>query len=65
MTQPDVTVSLMEPLSMHLPFALLLAGRMLFVSYFIAMGMSHLIHFGDHSLLLKRKASLFPEPPPS
>jgi uncharacterized membrane protein YphA (DoxX/SURF4 family) len=33
----------------------LLAGRVLFVSYFIAMGMSHLLNFREHSLVLKRK----------
>jgi uncharacterized membrane protein YphA (DoxX/SURF4 family) len=39
---------------------LLLPGRVLFVSYFIAMGMSHLLHFGEHSLVLKRKSVPLP-----
>jgi uncharacterized membrane protein YphA (DoxX/SURF4 family) len=34
---------------------MLLPGRVLFVSYFIAMGLSHLLHFQQHSLVLKRK----------
>lgn len=46
--------------TMHLPFPLLLLGRVLFVSYFIAMGMSHLINFREHSLLLKRKGVPLP-----
>lgn len=45
---------------MHLPFPLLLLGRLLFVSYFIAMGMSHLINFREHSLVLKRKGVPLP-----
>jgi putative oxidoreductase len=45
---------------MHLPFPLLLLGRILFVSYFIAMGMSHLLNFGEHSALLKRKGVPLP-----
>ena len=34
---------------------MLLPGRVLFVSYFIAMGLSHLFHFQQHSLVLRRK----------
>ena len=45
---------------MHFPFFLLLAGRILFVSYFIAMGTSHMLNFREHSLLLKRKGVPFP-----
>jgi uncharacterized membrane protein YphA (DoxX/SURF4 family) len=30
-------------------------GRVLFVSYFIALGLSHLIHFRQHALVLKNK----------
>jgi uncharacterized membrane protein YphA (DoxX/SURF4 family) len=39
---------------------LVLAGRILFVSYFIAMGSSHLIHFQQHSLVLKKKGVPLP-----
>ncbi len=45
---------------MHLPFSVLLIGRILFVSYFIAMGMSHLLNFREHSALLKRKGVPLP-----
>ncbi len=45
---------------MHLPFSFVLVARILFVSYFIAMGMSHLLNFREHSLLLKRKGVPLP-----
>lgn len=45
---------------MHLPFLVLLLARLLFVSYFIAMGMSHLLNFREHSALLKRKGVPLP-----
>jgi uncharacterized membrane protein YphA (DoxX/SURF4 family) len=32
-----------------------LLGRVLFVAYFISMGMSHLVNFREHSSLLRRK----------
>jgi len=37
-----------------------LLARILFVSYFISMGMSHLLRFGEHSALLARKGVPFP-----
>ncbi len=46
---------------MHLPFPVQLVGRLLFVSYFIAMGMSHLLNFTEHSALLKRKGVPLPK----
>jgi len=40
----------------HAPLNFLwMPGRVLFVSYFIALGLSHLIHFQQHALVLKRK----------
>jgi putative oxidoreductase len=45
---------------MHLSFAAELTARILFVSYFIAMGMSHLLNFREHSQLLKRKGVPLP-----
>jgi uncharacterized membrane protein YphA (DoxX/SURF4 family) len=40
----------------HAPLNFLwMPGRVLFVSYFIALGLSHLIHFEQHALVLKRK----------
>lgn len=45
---------------MYLPFPLLLLARLLFASYFIAMGMSHLLNFREHSALLKRKGVPLP-----
>jgi putative oxidoreductase len=39
---------------------LLLLARVLFVSYFIAMGMSHLLRFTEHSALLARKGVPLP-----
>ena len=39
---------------------LLLLGRVLFVSYFISMGMSHLLNFPQHSALLARKGVPLP-----
>jgi putative oxidoreductase len=35
-------------------------GRVLFVSYFISMGLSHLVHFQQHSSLLARKGVPLP-----
>jgi len=37
------------------PMWLSVAGRILFVSYFIAMGSSHLINFREHAAFLTRK----------
>lgn len=45
---------------MQLPLGLAVAGRVLFVTYFIAMGMSHLLNFREHSLLLQRKGVPLP-----
>ncbi len=45
---------------MHPSFSLLLLGRLLFVSYFIAMGMSHLLNFRERSALLRRKGVPLP-----
>jgi putative oxidoreductase len=39
---------------------LLFVGRVLFVAYFISMGMSHLIKFPEHSALLARKGVPLP-----
>jgi putative oxidoreductase len=39
---------------------LLLLGRILFVTYFISMGMSHLLNFQEHSSLLARKGVPLP-----
>ena len=39
---------------------LLPAGRILFVSYFIAMGLSHLLNYGEHSRVLDRKGMPLP-----
>ena len=39
---------------------LLLLGRIMFVSYFISMGMSHLLRFREHSDLLARKGVPLP-----
>lgn len=39
---------------------LVLAGRILFVSYFIALGASHFIHFQQHSLVLMKKGVPLP-----
>ena len=35
-------------------------GRILFVTYFISMGMSHLLNFQEHSSLLRRKGVPLP-----
>lgn len=43
---------------MSLP--VLIIGRMLFVTYFISMGTSHLVNFKEHSLLLSRKGVPLP-----
>lgn len=37
-----------------------LPGRLLFVSYFIALGLSHLLHFQQHALVLKKKGVPLP-----
>lgn len=47
-------------ISMYLPFAVLIAARILFVTYFISMGLSHLFNFTEHSALLKRKGVPLP-----
>jgi putative oxidoreductase len=39
---------------------LLLLGRILFVTYFISTGMSHLLNFQEHSSLLRRKGVPLP-----
>ena len=39
---------------------MLLVGRVLFVGYFISMGMSHLVNFREHSSLLRRKGVPLP-----
>ncbi len=39
---------------------LLVLGRILFVTYFISMGMSHLLNFPQHSFLLARKGVPLP-----
>jgi len=45
----------------HSPLGYLwMPGRVLFVSYFIAMGFSHLIHFRQHALVLKKKGVPLP-----
>lgn len=46
---------------MHLPLTLSVVGRLLFVTYFISMGLSHLLNFTEHSALLKRKGVPLPE----
>ena len=40
---------------MHLPVTVVIIARLMFVTYFIAMGSSHLLHFTEHAALLKRK----------
>jgi len=45
---------------MYLPYGVLVAARILFVSYFISMGASHLLNFREHSQLLKRKGVPLP-----
>jgi uncharacterized membrane protein YphA (DoxX/SURF4 family) len=42
-------------MQVQLPLWLPLVGRVLFASYFLAMGMSHLIHFRDHSAFIGGK----------
>jgi uncharacterized membrane protein YphA (DoxX/SURF4 family) len=42
------------------PSFLWLPGRVLFVSYFIAMGLSHLVHFREHARVLKKKGVPLP-----
>jgi len=44
-----------------LPGWLPLAGRTLFVLYFILMGSSHLLNFREHSALLRRKGVPLPK----
>ena len=39
----------------QLPLLLPLVGRALFAIYFLAMGMSHLVHFRDHSAFIGGK----------
>jgi uncharacterized membrane protein YphA (DoxX/SURF4 family) len=45
---------------MHLSLPVWLAARILFVSYFFAMGTSHMLNFREHSMLLKRKGVPLP-----
>jgi uncharacterized membrane protein YphA (DoxX/SURF4 family) len=42
-------------MQVHLPFWLPIAGRVLFASYFILMGMSHLVHFREHAAFIGGK----------
>jgi putative oxidoreductase len=44
-----------------LPLWLPVAGRTLFVIYFILMGSSHLLNFKEHSALLRRKGVPLPK----
>ncbi len=39
----------------NLPFWILELGRILFVTYFIAMGLSHLVHFRQHAAFIAGK----------
>src|ERR1700690_3332337 len=43
------------PEQTQIPIWLPVAGRMLFASYFLAMGMSHLVHFRDHAAFIGGK----------
>ncbi len=47
-------------MQLHLPFWFLVIGRILFVSYFVAMGTSHLLKFREHSAHLARKGVPLP-----
>ena len=42
-------------MQIYLPVWLLVVGRILFVSYFVTMGTSHLLKFQEHSAHLARK----------
>jgi len=42
-------------MQVQLPEWLPLVGRILFASYFLAMGMSHLVHFRDHAAFIGGK----------
>jgi len=44
----------------QLPLWFLVVGRILFVSYFMAMGTSHLLKFQEHSAHLARKGVPLP-----
>lgn len=46
---------------LQLPLWLPVAGRTLFVIYFILMGSSHLLNFSEHSALLRRKGVPLPK----
>ena len=46
---------------LQLPLWLPVAGRTLFVIYFILMGSSHLLNFTEHSALLRRKGVPLPK----
>ncbi|HWB32371.1 MAG TPA: DoxX family membrane protein [Acidobacteriaceae bacterium] len=48
-------------MSISLPHPVILAARVLFVSYFFLMGGSHLLNFREHSLLLRRKGVPLPK----
>lgn len=43
-----------------MPIQVAAAGRILFVIYFILMGLSHLLNFREHSALLRRKGVPLP-----
>lgn len=45
---------------MHLPLAVIIVARLMFVTYFICMGLSHLFNFTEHAALLKRKGVPLP-----
>jgi putative oxidoreductase len=47
-------------MQMHLPLWIPIAGRTLFVIYFILMGSSHLLNFREHTALLRRKGVPLP-----
>lgn len=47
-------------MQVEVPFWLPTVGRIMFASYFLLMGMSHLINFREHSAFLGRKAVPLP-----
>lgn len=47
-------------MQIYLPVWLLVVGRILFVSYFVSMGTSHLLKFQEHSAHLARKGVPLP-----
>ena len=46
---------------MHLSLAIVIVARLMFVTYFISMGLSHLFNFTEHAALLKRKGVPLPQ----